>query len=263
MTAPPCCQRRILAADDCAASRQLIEAVLHSLGFAADCVPHGQAAIEALHQRPYDFVILDQEMPVVDGLAVAVEIATHWSETWPRPQVLALTADESEESRQRWLASGARACLHKPLTALLLRQVLFAAPSQIEAVVVGPEDIKRAGRYVDWDELEALHTHICPNGNHEPFHRIFNSFNRQITQALEALRASEPGTSEERRTLHQLKGLLGFMSMVRARDMVAKVYADGSLPLGPHRQVWIEDLMRVTAASSDDIATHYSTPMAS
>lgn len=61
---------RVLAVDDCAAMREIMRASLESLGYSVLAVDSGWAALEAVGQASFDAIILDVEMPGLDGMAV-------------------------------------------------------------------------------------------------------------------------------------------------------------------------------------------------
>ncbi len=72
LLAPPDvrCKGHILTADDCATMRSLVQASLEALGYVVQAVDNGQAALDAAGQRAFDAIVLDAEMPGLDGMAV-------------------------------------------------------------------------------------------------------------------------------------------------------------------------------------------------
>lgn len=64
------CRGHVLAVDDCAVTREILRASLESLGYRVEAVGSGWAALEAVGQATYDAVVLDVEMPGLDGTAV-------------------------------------------------------------------------------------------------------------------------------------------------------------------------------------------------
>ncbi len=66
----PAAAGRILAVDDCAATRALVRATLEAMGYRVQTVDNGQAALDAVRGECFDAIVLDVEMPGLDGLAV-------------------------------------------------------------------------------------------------------------------------------------------------------------------------------------------------
>lgn len=64
-------RRSILAVDDCAATREMVCATLEAMGCRVQAVDSGQAALEAARGQCFDAIVLDVEMPGLDGIAVA------------------------------------------------------------------------------------------------------------------------------------------------------------------------------------------------
>lgn len=67
---PPAARNSILAVDDCAATREMVCAMLEAMGYRVQSVDNGQAALQAVLGQRFDAIVLDVEMPGLDGMAV-------------------------------------------------------------------------------------------------------------------------------------------------------------------------------------------------
>jgi light-regulated signal transduction histidine kinase (bacteriophytochrome)/CheY-like chemotaxis protein/HPt (histidine-containing phosphotransfer) domain-containing protein len=103
---------RILVAEDNATNREVALAQLRTLGYKATAVTNGGEAIEALQQGRYDLVLMDCEMPVMDGFAATRAIRA--TMTQPGIPIIALTADCMQTDRDRCLSAGMNDYLSKP-----------------------------------------------------------------------------------------------------------------------------------------------------
>lgn len=103
---------RILLAEDEAINRIVILGLLQHLGYQADFVNNGIEALQALDREVYDVVLMDVQMPGLDGLE-----ATRRIRSAPRnqPHIIALTAHALAGDRERCLAAGMNDYLSKPL----------------------------------------------------------------------------------------------------------------------------------------------------
>jgi CheY-like chemotaxis protein len=125
---------RVLVAEDNAVNRFVVLRMLETMGIRADAVFDGQQALLALHQATYDAVLLDLQMPVLDGLSAARRIRAEWPEP-QRPRLIALTACALTGDRDRCLAAGMDDYLSKPLHIHELREALSLVPGAAEALL--------------------------------------------------------------------------------------------------------------------------------
>ena len=114
---------RILVADDAAANRELIVAILTGLGLEADAVCDGAEAVDAARTGRYDLVLMDMQMPVMDGL-VATRAIRAMDGPIARLPILALSANVQREQIDRCLAAGMDGHLGKPIQIPALAEAL-------------------------------------------------------------------------------------------------------------------------------------------
>ena len=108
-------QRRILVVDDIATNRLVAEIYLRILGASVDVVDSGAAAISAITAQCPDLVLLDMNMPGLNG-PDTVALIRALPEPAASLPVLAMTADVTEAHRTQYLAAGVNGCLTKPMT---------------------------------------------------------------------------------------------------------------------------------------------------
>ncbi|MGE7199154.1 PAS domain-containing protein [Brevundimonas naejangsanensis] len=106
---------RVLMADDAAANRELVSAILRNLGLEIDTVADGAEAVHAAHSGVYDLVLMDVHMPVMDGLTATREIRRMQAQGERRIPILALTANVQADQVARCLEAGMDGHLAKPI----------------------------------------------------------------------------------------------------------------------------------------------------
>jgi len=114
------CGARVLLAEDNAVNALLARALLTHAGCSVDRVSSGDEALAALAAAPYDIVLMDVRMPVMDGLTATRQLRARGITT----PVVALTADAFEDDRRACLEAGMNDFLTKPLESGALRAAL-------------------------------------------------------------------------------------------------------------------------------------------
>jgi CheY-like chemotaxis protein len=118
---------RILLAEDNAVNQRLAQLLLKKLGQKPDIVGNGLAAVTAARNSPYDVVLMDCEMPEMDGFEASRELR-RTPPDWGRPYIIAMTANAMEGDKERCLAAGMDDYVPKPIRAEVLTAALARVP---------------------------------------------------------------------------------------------------------------------------------------
>mgnify|MGYP002620748748 CR=1 FL=1 len=113
---PPLPQRHILVVEDQSTNRKLARAMLERLGQRVQVAENGQAALERLASETFDLVLMDMQMPVLDGLATTRRWRARETPSSGRLPIVAMTANAMPEDHARCLAAGMDDVLGKPFT---------------------------------------------------------------------------------------------------------------------------------------------------
>ncbi len=150
----------VLLVEDNPVNQEVALAMLRDAGIVADLAEHGAEALDMARRYRYDLVLMDMQMPVMDGLAATRalrEMPAHAG-----TPIIAMTANAFEEDRRRCLAAGMNDHLAKPVQAAALLGVLHrwlpaASPSPAAAAgAQGPSDECRRAAVAALDRLETL-----------------------------------------------------------------------------------------------------------
>ncbi len=135
---------KVLLADDHPMNRKLVALMLSVDGFALTSVEDGAAAVQAFQAERFDVVLMDMQMPVMDGLSAIREIrAWEQAKGMARTPILALTAHALPEHARAAMAAGADGRLVKPITsATLLGGVKAALSMRSDSAPVEAERLR-------------------------------------------------------------------------------------------------------------------------
>jgi CheY-like chemotaxis protein/HPt (histidine-containing phosphotransfer) domain-containing protein len=212
---------RILLAEDNAMNQKVALRLLEQLGYRADVATNGLEAIEALERQPYDVVLMDVQMPELDGLDATRRICEQWPEE-RRPHIIAMTANALPEDREACFAAGMNDYVAKPIRV----EELVAALKRAKPLSNG--DGPPAPEYVTLDD-GAL-KNLRDLGGDEFLSEVIDAFLADAPELVATLRRSlDDGNAEElRRGAHTLKsngatlGAEGFAELCRTLEQRAK-----------------------------------------
>lgn len=116
---------RILIAEDNHNNQIVLQRMLERLGYRVDIANDGQGVLQMLGQRPYDVILMDIQMPTLDGLSTTRLIR----EQWPQekcPTIIAMTAYALKGDREYYLSAGMDEYISKPIAVSELVTALYA-----------------------------------------------------------------------------------------------------------------------------------------
>jgi PAS domain S-box-containing protein len=215
----------ILLAEDNAVNQKVALRLLEQLGYTADVATNGFEAIEALERRRYDVVLMDVQMPELDGLDASRRICERWPDT--RPRIVAMTANALPEDREACFAAGMDDYVAKPIR----RDVLAEALKRVRPL--GPDSAPHGASAlggVDGVALESLRE----LGGDDFLSEVIDTFLADAPALVATLHRGleEADAAEVRRAAHTLKsngailGATEFAELCRTLEQQAK---DGRL----------------------------------
>ncbi|MCX6677411.1 MAG: ATP-binding protein [Methanothrix sp.] len=114
---------RILLAEDNVVNQMVMLKMLNNLGYHADVASNGKEVLRSLEIQPYDLILMDVQMPEMDGFEAARAIRKRWASA-DQPKIIAITAYALKGDREKCLDAGMDDYLSKPVTLEDLRAVL-------------------------------------------------------------------------------------------------------------------------------------------
>jgi signal transduction histidine kinase/CheY-like chemotaxis protein/HPt (histidine-containing phosphotransfer) domain-containing protein len=233
-------ERRILVVDDRSANRLVALALLENLGYTAEAVESGEEALDLLAEKPCSALLLDIEMPGIDGLETcrrlrARETAMGGTSRTPRTPVIAVSAHTSEEEREMCFVAGMDGFLPKPVRAGELAALLDHW-TMIEAAVVrssGQEEEPEPAAVSIEERLAGLEALGRETGE-AVLTEVVDAFLQQGEKDLAAMQRALPQGDGETlaAAAHALAGssaILGAADLARRAGELARLARQGEL----------------------------------
>jgi PAS domain S-box-containing protein len=219
--------RLILLAEDNTTNQKVAQLVLRKLGYACHIVDNGQAVLDTFATLPYALILMDCQMPVMDGFEATRKLRqVERDMDLPRLPVIALTANAMQGDRERCLACGMDDYVSKPINGDRLREVLerwtrrarAAEPERPERRAEGawngglaPLDLKRLVDDLGEDEVRM----------------ILTVFQDEVRDQMAQLRvALGEHRADAVRLAHSVKGSAGNISAAEMAGLAGKVEQD-------------------------------------
>jgi CheY-like chemotaxis protein len=219
---------QILAADDVRTNRELLRQLTSHFGYEAEIVENGAEVLAALDRHPFDLILMDVQMPVMDGLETAREIVRRHPGDG-RPKIVALTAGSSEGDREACLAAGMDDCLAKPISWKTFQTCIVRLfPETPSASIPGTPPVQPADSgllpLVDFAHLETAIPGLSGAqlaAIQRRMHRaVVSDFEKIWPRVLDASSRQDQGDLAE--ALHGLKGCFSTVGWSRIADRCAE-----------------------------------------
>ncbi len=217
---------RILLAEDNVVNQKVALRLLAQMGYRADVAANGLEAIEAVERQTYDVVLMDVQMPELDGFEASREINRRWPAA--RPRIVAMTANAMQGDRELCVAAGMDDYVAKPIRVEELVAALERSPAHRDAAPApGPaEPPAPAASAIDRAVFERL---VATTGG--PFvAELIDTFGEDARELLATLRRTLAATDRDafRRAAHSLKstaeslGATGLAALARELEAAAR-----------------------------------------
>ena len=211
----------ILLVEDNIINQKLAVALLEQSGHTVTVACNGQEAVEIFKQRAFDLILMDIQMPLMDGFEATLAIREHESSQSAATQtpIIAQTAYASSADRERCLAAGMNDYISKPIRADALHRLIEQQTGSV-ANKSKNDNESPASRVVDWNSaFETV-------GGHRPLLiELIEVFLKEKDSMLAAVEKAMDADDEQntRISAHSLKGALGHLGALTASETAGRL----------------------------------------
>ena len=215
---------RILLADDHPTNQKLGRMILNRLGYRADVAANGLEVLEAVARQDYDLILMDIEMPEMDGVEATRRIIATCPEG-RRPRIIAVTANAMEGDRERFIAAGMSDYVSKPIRVEALVRAMETClghvPERTEDTMAEPPSD------LDPGALEQLLELI--GGDRGAFKDLVQSFLDECPLLVRRLQSAVGANDADalRRAAHTLKGSATDFGAITLARLCREIEAHG------------------------------------
>ena len=225
---------RILLAEDNVINQSVAVRLLERLGYRADIAGDGREALARLERTPYDVVLMDVQMPEMDGLEASRAICARWA-AGARPRIIAMTAEAMQGDREKCLAAGMDDYIVKPVTLAQLaealakcRPVVGAPAHDPRAAPAPPVEDRRAAAGLAFDPgvLDQLREDL---GGSAALREVIETFLVRMPSTLTSLRdaATRADADGIRQAAHMIKGTSAMLGARELSEQAAEIESGG------------------------------------
>jgi PAS domain S-box-containing protein len=216
---------RILLAEDSLVNQKLILGLLGRHRHSVVVAQNGQEAVAALEQQAFDLVLMDVQMPEMDGLQATAAIRAREQNSGGHIPIIAMTAHAMRGDREACLAAGMDAYVSKPIRAKLLldtMESLVGSAAEAAATEAGPvpQGPPQDNAVLDWSDALAN-----VRGDKELLRSMARAFLEELPRLMTAMRQAVacPDRAALRLAAHTLKGSTHYFGAHRAFELAFRL----------------------------------------
>ncbi|QDU73629.1 Signal transduction histidine-protein kinase BarA [Bremerella volcania] len=232
--------RNILLAEDGAVNRKVAQSLLENRGHHVTAVENGQQAVDAFRSGTFDLILMDVQMPVLDGFAATEEIRRLEEGVSQKIPIIALTAHAMKGDRERCLDGGMNDYVSKPFRP----EELFGAVERVRPIVVSSQNEEGAPENHSEENLLPFHrARALENvgGSEEILDEMIDLFTTECPKQLNDIQAAFASGDNEKfiRSAHTLKGSVSLFAADAATAAARRIEFMGrDNELGDFQDAW-------------------------
>ncbi|MEZ4489659.1 MAG: PAS domain S-box protein [Cyanobacteriota/Melainabacteria group bacterium] len=246
---------RVLVAEDNSLMRKLARRQLENLNVQVELCKNGREALEAVKNKSYDLILMDCQMPELDGYEATLEVRKWESRIGGHVPIVAMTAFAMEGDRENCMAAGMDDYLKKPVSIDDLQRVLArwlpraeSASASVSAERASLEKSLEAAAEPDsagqQEDLALVDFDLLRQHYGSDVREILASFNEEVVRFIPLLENSIASQNWDQlaRDAHQFKGLVSVLSITKLEDSMSEFVSQAREGRGAEARETFEEL---------------------
>ncbi len=223
-------RRKILVAEDVELNQYLARHMMEAWGFEVDIATNGKEALLLVQQKQYDLVLMDIQMPEMDGMEATRQIRLLTDTGKATIPIVALTANALKGDRERYLAVGMNGYLAKPFTEPNLFQIIADNLSNVITIYTAPVSETPVATVETTPALYDLTMVRSIAGGDEGFvKRMLQLFLDTVPPSLQEMQVETVKEDWEQvgKLAHKMKSTIDSMSIASLKEIIRQIENDG------------------------------------
>ena len=251
--------RRVLVAEDVELNQYLVKHILQSWGFEVCLVNNGAEALSKVQEEPFDLVLMDIQMPILDGMEATRQIRKLSNPSVASIPIIALTANALKGDSEKYLGAGMNDYLAKPFdeTKLFIAISNILQPQNMGSMSLAHKNSKME----TFDKLYDLSMVETISGGDQGFvKKMVQLFVDTMPATLSDLQQNAAAGNWEQtgKVAHKLKSTIDSMGITSLKDDIRTVESNGKTATNTDAiQPLVEKVVKIVNACIDQIKTEF------
>ena len=248
---------KVLLTEDNAINQKLAIGVLSRFGHEVTVACNGEEAVTAVAHEDFDVVLMDVQMPVMDGIAATRAIREHEQQTGNHVPIIAMTAHAMKGDREHCLEAGMDDYIAKPIRMGILKERLATVLRPQPPTASPPAPIaSRPTVTVPTLDIESVRETV--GGDEELIGELYQLYLGESEELIQSLRTACSNEDVEtlRRAVHTLSGASRSVGATRVADVAQQSNAFRDDELSRHTPHWLSELQAEIERTADAIRTY-------
>ncbi len=209
-----------LLAEDIKLNQKLLRKIMQKWGYELDIVDNGKDAIEKVKKNAYDFILMDIQMPIMDGLEATKAIRSLNDEVKRNTPIIAITAQASPKEKEICLKMGMNAYMSKPFHSQKLKEIILAETQNQEEKKIALGEAQLYDDSIHLLDLSRVESHA--DGDLRFLSEIYEEFLMEMPEKLSEFNKllSERNKKEIHALFHGLKGIFSTFGFTKGNDQL-------------------------------------------